>query len=191
VPSAAKGRDVKGGKHMGRFGNAASSFSSREVTTNGIMDSLQEAFQNMLRFSTNYSIVLNADSVVGIVTFRDFLKLLPLEEISVRSPVSIVGLPDNPLEAELVESKFKSAVKLLQKTLPKVDEARAVIKSKKTNSIKTLFQVQVFINAGEWHQNYKTDGYDLGKVFGEIDAWIKRLASQHSEKEIRTRKARR
>ena len=58
---------------MGRFGNAASSFSSREVTTNGIRDSLQEAFQNMLRFSTNYSIVLNADSVVGIVTFRDFL----------------------------------------------------------------------------------------------------------------------
>jgi hypothetical protein len=75
--------------------------------------------------------------------------------------------------------------------MPRVDEARAVIKSKKTNSTKTLFQVQVFINGGEWHQNYKTDGYDLGKIFAEIDSWIRRLASQHNEKDSRARKTRR
>ena len=184
--SAGHTRDEKGGRVLdGRLHNTALSIADTSMTTSDVNDSIEVTFQKMLDSSTNYSVVISNDSVVGIVTLRDFLKLLPLPPL-VRnvnsSPVSILGLPDNPLEADMLNSKFAAAVEILQRKVPGVSEARAVIKNKEVNSSTLLYQVQVFIDAGGWHENYKTEGYDLSSQFAAIDKWIRRIATEHSEK---------
>ena len=127
----------------------------------------------MIKFSTNYSIILDDGIVIGIVTFRDFLKLVPFQGTSEPAPITIIGLPDNPLEAELVKSKFTAAVQQLRMMDPTVTDVRAVIKNKMINSQKMLYQVQVFADSTEWHESYKAEGYDISKVFAEINTWIK------------------
>jgi CBS domain-containing protein len=181
-------RDAKGGSEEGRFDNPAYSLASVESTVNDAKDPISKIAGNMLERSTNYSVILEDGVVSGIVTFRDFLKLLPLKESDDGVPVSIVGLPANPLEAELVTEKFRASVKLLRTMDPTLSEARAIIKNKAVNSNTALHQVQVFIDALDWHENYETSGYDLSKLFGEIDSWVKRIAERHDRKPDRERK---
>src|SRR5579862_1565574 len=132
--SAPLDRDSKGGREDSRFGAPVSTLSSVETTTNDVRDPLPKVAHEMFRLSTNYSVVLNNGTVNGIMTFRDFLKLLPITGPNEDVPVSIIGLPDNPLEAEIVTSKFTASVRLLQRMDPTVSEVRAVIKNKEVNS---------------------------------------------------------
>ena len=185
--SAPLDRDSKGGREDSRFSAPVSSLASVETTTNDIKDSLSNVAQQMLRMRTNYSVILRNGSVKGIVTFRDFLKLLPITGVNEDVPVSIIGLPDNPLEAELVTSKFTASVRLLQRMDPTVSEVRAVIKNKEVNSNTMLHQVQVFIDSTKWHESYEASGYDISKVFAEIDTWVKRIASKRDYKPDRER----
>jgi CBS domain-containing protein len=180
-------RDSKGDREESRFGNTASSLASGETTTNNIEDSPSKVIENMMQYSTNYSLILEAGVLKGIVTFRDFLKLLAVEGESQTIPVTIIGLPDNPLEADIVEAKFKTAVRLLQTMAPTVCGARAVIKNKEVGSGAMLHQVQVFVDGTNWHESYEASGYDVSKIFGEIDSWIRRIASRYDEKPDRKR----
>jgi CBS domain-containing protein len=175
-------RNSKGGSEEGRFDNPASSLASVETTVNNVKDPASKIAANMFDRATNYSIILDNGALTGIVTFRDFLKVLPIKENLESVPASIVGLPENPLEAELVTSKFRASVKTLQVMDPTVTEARAIIKNKTVNSGTMLHQVQVFVDALEWHESYETSGYDLSKIFAEIDTWIKRIATKHDRK---------
>jgi CBS domain-containing protein len=175
-------RDSKGGSEGGRFTNRASSLAAVETTVNDVGDTASNVALNMLKKSTNYSVLTENGAVVGIVTVRDLLKVLPIQENLEAIPASIVGLPENPLEAELVTSKFRATVKLLQAMDPTLTEARAIIKNKSVSSNTALHQVQVFVDALEWHENYETSGYDLSKIFAEIDAWVRRIAGKHDRK---------
>ncbi|MDA4112024.1 MAG: CBS domain-containing protein [Thaumarchaeota archaeon] len=181
-------RDSKGGTRKGRFANIVSSLASDETTTNKEGDSLSKVMQNMLKFSTNYSVIVDNSKVKGIVTYRDFLKLVPFGGAIEPTPVTIIGLPDNPLESEIVKSKFTAAVQLLRKMDPTVMDVRAIIKDKMINSQKMLYQVQVFIDGTEWHENYKVDGYDISKIFSEIESWIKRIATRRDKKPDRIKR---
>ena len=187
--SAPLDRDAKGGREDSRFSAPVATLASVETTSNDIKDSLSNVAQDMLRVPTNYSVILSNGVVNGIVTFRDFLKLLPITGANEDVPVSIIGLPDNPLEAEAVTSKFTASVRLLQRMDPTVSGVRAVIKNKEVNSKTMLHQVQVFIDSTKWHESYEASGYDISKVFAEIDTWIKRIASKHDFKPDRERMA--
>jgi len=175
-------RGAKGGGEEGRYGNPASTIASVETTTNDEKDTLRKVAENMLHSVTNYSVILDNDKVSGIVTFRDFLKLLPIEDKAAPTAAFIVGLPQNPMEAEIVTTKFSTSVRMLQTMDPSVTEARAVIKNKEVNANTMHHQVQVFVDALEWHENYETTGYDLSKIFSEVDSWIKRIAAKHDRK---------
>jgi CBS domain-containing protein len=171
-----------------RFGNTAASIASVEATSNNVTDAISKVAQNMFARKTNYSVILENDTVMGIITFRDLLKLLPIEEKDTNVPAWIVGLPENPMDAEIVTSKFTASVKTLQTMDPTLQEVRAVIKNKEVNSGTMLHQVQVFIDALEWHESYEVSGYDISKLFAEIDTWIKRIASKRDKKPDRERK---
>jgi CBS domain-containing protein len=175
-------RDSKGGSEGGRLDNRASSLASVETTVNDVRDSASDVILNMVKSSTNYSVLTENGTVSGIVTFRDFLKLLPIQNNVENIPASIVGLPENPLEAEMVTSKFRATVKILRTMDPTLTEARAIIRNKSVNSNTTLHQVQVFVDALEWHESYEASGYDLSKIFAEIDSWVKRIAGKHDRK---------
>jgi len=181
-------RNSKGGSEEGRFDNRASSLASLDTTVNDVKDSSSDVVLNMLKSSTNYSVLTQNGTVSGIVTFRDFLKLLPIQNDVENIPASIMGLPENPLEAEMVTSKFRATVKILQTMDPTLTEARAIIRNKSVNSNTTLHQVQVFVDALEWHESYEASGYDLSKIFAEIDSWVRRIAGKHDRKPDRERK---
>lgn len=186
--TASPTRDSKGGSEEGRFDNPAFSLASVETTVNDIAEPISKVVLNMLDKSTNYSVILENGIVSGIVTFRDFLKLLPIQDKDDTTPVSIVGLPENPLDAELITAKFRSSVRMLQTMDPTLTEARAIIKNKQVNSNTILHQVQIFVDALEWHENYEASGYDLSKIFAEVDSWIKRIAGKHDRKPDREKK---
>jgi hypothetical protein len=79
-------------------------------------------------------------------------------------------------------------VQQLRRMDPTVTDVRAIIKNKPINSLKMLHQVQVFIDSTEWHENYKVEGYDISKIFAEINDWIKRIASKYDKKPDRTKR---
>lgn len=181
-------RNAKGGIDEGRYDNRASSIASVETTVNDAKDPVSKIVMNMLSRPSNYSVIQENQMVIGIVTLRDFLRLLPIQEKDNTTPVSIVGLPENPMDAELVTSKFTASVRMLQRMDSTVTEARAIIKNKQVNSNTMLHQVQVFVDALEWHESYKASGYDLSKIFAEIDGWVKRIAGKHDQKPDREKK---
>lgn len=68
------------------------------------------------------------DMVQGIVTLRDYVKLVAEPEVKPEIPVYMVGLPEDPFEAEVAKSKFLNAVGKLKRGFPEIEEARSVIK---------------------------------------------------------------
>ena len=175
-------RGEKGNLRMGRLEMDVLSLSKTRTITNEVTDTLKETLENMLKAASNYSVILSNDEVQGIVTYRDFLKLLPSAPTSETIPISIVGLPADPLQSEMAKQKFRTSVTLLSKAMPGMNEARVVIKSGETKAPKRRYQIQVFIGSADSHHSYEVSGYDLVKAFEEIEAWIKELAARHVDR---------
>ncbi|HEV2225270.1 MAG TPA: CBS domain-containing protein [Nitrososphaerales archaeon] len=181
-------RNVKGDWRRRRFDTPLAMFASREVVTSGIIDPLKDVFTNMSIKKANYSVIMNLDVVQGIVTYRDFMKILthhPAED----SPVYMVGLPNDPFEAGEAKSKFSAAVRLLRKTIPEITEARAVIKMGETKSPKKKYQVRILILSPERQFSYRIFSYELADAFDSVNDWVKRISSSHPTKSRRISEA--
>ncbi|MEM2875599.1 MAG: CBS domain-containing protein, partial [Candidatus Bathyarchaeia archaeon] len=82
--------------------------------------------KRMIEQGKPYSIVKLWHELQGIVTYRDFMVFLAEpEELDI--PVYIVGLPDDPFEAELARVKFMRGAKALLRSFKKIDEIRSTI----------------------------------------------------------------
>jgi CBS domain-containing protein len=182
-------RMLKGERRSGRLDMPVSKLSQPRTITNEITDSLKETVERMISAESNYSIIVNGDEVQGIVTYRDFLKLLPPSQVSEQAPVAIVGLPKDPLQSEFAKERFQSSVKLLMKAWPHLTEARAIIKAGETKAPKRKYEVQVFLTSENSHYNYKVVNYDLAKAFEEIEMWIKKLAERRGARRTAKRRS--
>jgi CBS domain-containing protein len=181
-------RMLKGERRGGRLDMPVNKLSQTRTITNEITDSLRETVESMISAGSNYSIIVNGDEVQGIVTYRDFFKLLPPSQVSEELPVVIVGLPNDPLQSEFAKERFRSSVKLLMRAWPHLTEARAIIKAGETKAPKRKYEVQVFLTSENSHYNYKVVNYDLAKAFEEIELWIKKLAERHGERKTAKRR---
>ena len=148
-------RGEKGNLRIGRLEMDVLSLSKTQTITNDVADTLKETLGNMLKAGSNYSVILSSDEVQGIVTYRDFLKLLPSTPNSETIPISMVGLPEDPLQSEMAKKKFRTSVTLLSKAMPGMNEARVVIKSGETKAPRKRYQVQVFIGSADSHHSYE------------------------------------
>ena len=182
-------RGEKGNLQIGRLEMDAIALSHAQMITNDVSDSLGETLGNMFRAGSNYSIILSGEEVQGIVTYRDFLKLLPTSKVS-EIPISIVGLPDDSLQSEMAKKKFQTSVTLLSKAMPDMTEARAVIKSgeskcrRKDIRFRSSLALQTHIIASKFQVTI------LAKAFEEIEAWIKELAARNVDKRKKREAAR-
>jgi CBS domain-containing protein len=174
-------RVERGSARIGRLEMDAVALSLAQTVTNDVTDSLGDTLGNMLKARSNYSVIMSGDEVQGIVTYHDFLKLLPTSKVS-EIPISIVGLPDDPLQSEMAKRKFQTSISLLSKAVPSMTEARAVIKSGESKAPKKRYQVQVFIGSADSHHSFEVSNYDLAKAFEEVEAWVKKLARRRGEK---------
>jgi predicted transcriptional regulator len=172
-------RDEKGDWEKGRYDESLGVFASKDVLTNDVTSPLRDVYKSMSEKGSNYSILMGEGKVKGIVTYRDFMTLLARKRIPDSIPMYIVGLPDDPFDAERARSKFRAGIQLLRKGFPDIVEARAIIKTGNTKSPKKRYEVHVFVESPRKRYSYRVSGYDLGGAFEEIDVWVKKTLSQY------------
>jgi len=96
-------------------------------------------------------------------------------------PVFIMGLPEDPTSA-LAESKFKKTVVAFAKVYPKIDEARANVRTHVKPGSKTRYEVEVFVKVPGHRFEFVEEGWELPIVFDRISDKLKRLMTKPPEK---------
>ncbi len=183
-------RTMKGGQRTGRYDETLGTFAETGVTTSEITASLRSVYQDMSKRGSNYSVVVGPDGVEGIVTYRDFLTVLTRKVTSSSIPLYMVGLPDDPFEAETARRKFQGAVDLLRRSVPDISEARAVIKMGETKAPKKRYEVKVFLAHPRERYSYSVRSYGLADAFDEVNHWVKEVVSRSRPRKGRGHNAR-
>ena len=96
-------------------------------------------------------------------------------------PAFILGLPEEP-DAQLAESKFKKTIASLAKAYPKIEEARANVRSHSRPGSKTRYEVEVFVQVPGHRFEFVEEGWELPIVFDRISDKLKRLMTKPPEK---------
>jgi CBS domain-containing protein len=138
------------------------------------------ALNRMLSLNRTCVLVAQWDELQGIATQRDFITLLAESEEKSEVPVYMVGLPDDPFEAEVAKEKFKRSINQLHKVLPQILEARSVIKSTSSTPGKERrrYEVTVHIKTPKSSYSYAASGWQLVEVYDTITDRLKRILSQ-------------
>lgn len=182
LPSEGIGRRSIGVNKLVRLDFPIIGIADRNVVTSNHDDSLRSVADVMASANSTYSIVKVLDEPQGIITYRDIVALLE-ERVDEDIPAFIVGLPDDPFDAELAKSKFISIVKLLRKVSPEIEEARCHMKIRDVQGEKRRYEVDVNIITPYRRHTYTNIGWDLAKMFDQTsDALKKKLAHRRSRK---------
>ena len=73
----------------------------------------------------------------------------------------IIGLPDDPFDAELAKSKFTNLIKFLSKVSPEIEEARCRMKLRGIQGQRRRYEVDVNIITPYRRHTYTNMGWDL------------------------------
>lgn len=140
----------------------------------------EKALDLMLSSNKTYILVTQWEELQAIATHRDFMTLLAGVEPEPDVPVFIVGLPDEPFEAEATKAKFKRIVNQLRRVFPEILEARSVIKSKfaRPGKERGHYEVTVQIRTAKHSYTYSEDGWELPLIYDVITTRLKRLMTQ-------------
>lgn len=119
------------------------------------------------------------EELQGIVTYRDFVKLLAKRK-KTGPPVYIVGLPDDPFEAEIAREKFSRAINFLTKGFPEILEARATLKT--TSPLRKRGRKRYEVKASVYTPRkvfiYSQSGWDLPAIFDQISERLGRIMTR-------------
>jgi CBS domain-containing protein len=138
------------------------------------------ALETILVSSGTYILVTQWEELQGIVTHRDFMRLLAKEEPQSEIPLFIVGLPEDPFEAEATKAKFRRIVNQLRRVFPDILEARSVIKSKfsRPGKERGRYEVTVQIRTSNNSYTFSEEGWDLPAVYDVLTDRLKRLMTK-------------
>jgi CBS domain-containing protein len=182
VPSERVGRRSLGVDKLIRLDFPVIGIADRNVVTSKPQDTLQSVTGLLTDMNSTYTVVKVWDEVQGIITYRDIVALLE-EKIEEDIPAFIVGLPDDPFDAELAKSKFIGLIKLLRKVSPEIEEARCNMKIRDTQGERRRYEVDVNIITPYRRHTYTNTGWDLAKIFDQIsDGLKKKLAHRPMRK---------
>jgi CBS domain-containing protein len=182
LPSEKIGRKSLGMDKLIRLDFPVIGIADRNVITSKHDDTLQSLTGLIIDANSTYSIVKILDEVQGIITYRDIVALLE-EKIEEDIPAFIVGLPDDPFDAELAKSKFIGLIKLLRKASPEIEEARCYMKIRDIQGERRRYEVDVNVITPYRRHTYTNIGWDLAKMFDQTsDALKKKLAHRQSRK---------
>jgi len=139
-----------------------------------------EVLRGMLRAGRTYSLVTVLDMVQGIVTPRDFVKLVAEPAAKPEISVYIVGLPEDPFESEVAKSKFLNAALALKRAFPEIEEARSIIKTSESvkGKERRRYEVDVALTTAKDIITYTHAGWDLPAVYDELSTRLKRLLTE-------------
>jgi CBS domain-containing protein len=143
--------------------------------------------RDMLRAEKTYALITVLDEIQGIVTPRDYVKLIAEPEIKAEIPVYIIGLPEGPFESEVAKTKFVNVVNNLRKVFPEIEEARSIIKTSESvkGKERRRYEVDVAITTPGGKVTYSHAGWELPNVYDELAGRLKRLLTEKSRSKKR------
>jgi ribosome-associated translation inhibitor RaiA len=146
-----------------------------------------KVLNGMWKVDKTYCLVRLWDELQGIITYRDFISLL-VDQDKLDIPVYIVGLPEDPFEADLAKSKFVKEADKLYRSFLNIEEVNAVIKSKPIARNRQRYEVDVSVKTDKKKYAFREKGYDLPIIFDSITDKMKRiLLKPHSKRKPRTK----
>jgi hypothetical protein len=141
----------------------------------------------MVSQDSTYCVIEAIDEVQGIITYRDIITLLG-EKVEEEIPIFLIGLPDDPLDAELAKSKFANLVKLLKKMYPDIEQARCHLKIRDIQGARKRYEVDANIISTHRVTSYVNVGWDLAKMFDQMsDSLKKRMAHRVTQRQRESR----
>ena len=99
-----------------------------------------------------------------------------------KAPYYIVGLPEEPIEADEAKMKFEKLSTELCKVYPFIEEIRAVVKSKKPGKTHARYEVSVEVYTPKDRHAFSGSGYNIAKVFDSMGPKMKRLLSSRQSR---------
>jgi CBS domain-containing protein len=124
------------------------------------------------------AVVIAKGKVEGIVTLRDYVRLLAVEPDSSGPPVYLVGLPQNDFESSQAEEKFRRSVEALGHVYHGIDEARAIVKTSSPEKNRRRFELQVMIRTPSEQFDFTEEGWSIAEVFERVGEKMKRLMTK-------------
>ena len=138
---------------------------------------------------STYVLVTLWGELQGIITLRDLVQLLIRKRKTTKAPYYIVGLPNEPFEAESAKMKMDRLGAVLTKSFPYIEEIRAVVKSKENRGPRRRYEVTVSVYTPRMMHSYVEQGYDLSEIFDGLVPVLKRLLSSKQSKVTKTQGA--
>ena len=162
-----------------RLDLAVTGIADKSVLTAHVDDALLSVTDLMLSRNSTYCVITAFDEIQGIITYRDIITLLG-EKVEENIPIFITGLPDEPLEAELAKSKFTNIISLLRRVYPDIEQARCRIKIRDISGARKRYEIDAHIYSPHGSITYTRVGWDLAKIFDEMnDALKKKVSHRH------------
>jgi len=152
--------------------------SNSDPITCNIEENLDSVFDNITKNRSTYSLVTLWNEINGIVTYRDFLKLIKSEKSNLEIPAYLIGLPEDPFEAEATSDKFNKTVIGLRKAFPDIMEIRSIIKTKSIRSDRRRYEVKLIIYSPNQNYAFSEEGYDLPSLYDVFANKVKRLMTR-------------
>jgi predicted transcriptional regulator len=164
-----------------------SGIADKNVITSNTDDTLRSVVDLMVSQDSTYCVIEAIDEVQGIITYRDIITLLG-EKVEEEIPIFLIGLPDDPLDAELAKSKFANLVKLLKKIYPDIEQARCRLKIRDIQGARKRYEVDANIISTHRVTSYVNVGWDLAKMFDQMsDSLKKRMAHRVTQRQRESR----
>jgi len=173
LPSEKIGRRVLGVEKLNRLNMQALGIADKNVVVSKPEDSLRSVIGAIIDANSTYSVVCVGEEIQGIVTHRDIVSLLA-EKVEEDLPAYIIGLPDDPFDAELAKSKFAETVRFLKRIAPEIEEARCKMKLRDIEEERMRYEVDVSIITPYKRHVYTNSGWDLANIFDQMSDSLKK-----------------
>jgi CBS domain-containing protein/ribosome-associated translation inhibitor RaiA len=148
-----------------------------------VQEKTSSILSRLIKSGMTCALVHSGEELQGIVTYRDFVKLLAKRK-KTGPPTYIVGLPDDLFEAEMAREKFSRAVNFLRKRFPEILEARATLKTSSSarKRGRKRYEVKASIYTPRRTFTYSQSGWDLLAIFDQISDGLRRIMTRPRER---------
>ncbi len=152
-------------------------------------DKISKVLKRMLDMKATYCLITQFDEIQGIITYRDFMKLMAEEIVSADIPIYIVGLPDDPFESEQTRTKFTRSIETLKKTMPAIQEARAIIQTREgPERERRRYEVTVKLVTPRKSYSYSSTGFELANIFDDVQRHLKTMTAERPKRVRQSRR---
>ncbi len=144
-----------------------------------VQEETSSVLNRLIEQHKSCALVALGEELQGIVTYRDFVKLL-VRRKKTSIPVYMVGLPDAPFEAEAARMKFVRAINHLRKRFPEMLEARCTIKTSgpRGKRGRKRYEVKVLVYTPRKMFVQSHSGWDLASIFDTISDSLKKAMTR-------------